>query len=169
MAGLSDGVVVHLQLAVNFEATGALERLPPELVKAGGQVGALLFKDCEAFAVAFGVAGRRIGALGFFAGVVDLEREDGEPVNDHARRLGVERGSGVGQALGFERGKQRAVKFLGQVVAELVGAVDAALYFGQFRVGCAGSAGFVFNVPEVEVGAVLAGDQVEPVGCGLRD
>ncbi len=30
------GVVVHLQLAVNFEATGALERLAPELVKAGG-------------------------------------------------------------------------------------------------------------------------------------
>ncbi len=78
-------------------------------------------------------------------------------------------GIGVGQALGFEPGEQSAVKLLGQVVAELVGAVYAALYFGQFRVGCAGSAGFVFNVPEVEVGAVLAGDQVEPVGCSVRD
>ena len=66
--------------------------------------------------------------------------------------------SGLGRLCGFEPGEERAVQFLGQVVAALVGAVDAALYLGEFGVGCAGSAGFVFDVPKVEVGAVLAGD-----------
>ena len=72
-------------------------------------------------------------------------------------------GFGIGQAQRFQPGKQRAVQFLGQVVAALVGRVHAALYRGQFGVGRAGSAGLVFDVPEVEVGAMLAGDPIEPI------
>jgi hypothetical protein len=55
------------------------------------------------------------------------------------------------------------VKLLGQVVTELVDAVDTALYIGELRVGRARSACFVFKMPEIKVGAMLAGHQVEPI------
>ena len=109
--------------------------------------------------------GRRVFPLGLFARVVDLERQNGEPVDDQAGRLGVQRGLRVGQALGFEPVQQGAVQFFGQVVAALVGPVDAPLHRGQFGVGDAGGAGFVLNVPELEVGAMLAGDRS---GANLR-
>ena len=66
------------------------------------------------------------------------------------------------QPLRREPIEQGSVEFFGEVVAELVGAVDAALYVGELRVSGAGCAGFVFDVPEVEVGVVLAGDAAEP-------
>ena len=61
-----------------------------------------------------------------------------------------------GQTLRCEPVEQSAVEFFGKVVAKLVGAVNAAFYVGELRVGGAGRAGLVFDVPEVEVGAVLA-------------
>ena len=68
----------------------------------------------------------------------------------------------MGRLLRRKPVQQRAVQLFGQVVAQLVGAVDAALHIGQFGVGGAGRAGLVLDVPEVEVGAVLAGDPAEP-------
>jgi hypothetical protein len=44
----------------------------------------------------------------------------------------------------------------------LIGGVDATLDGGEDRIGCAGSAGFVFDMPELEVGAMLGGDEGEP-------
>jgi hypothetical protein len=69
----------------------------------------------------------------------------------------MERGRGVGQVLVFKIRKQGAVELFGKVVAELVGAVHATLDIGQPGVCGGGSAGLVFNMPEVEVGAMLAG------------
>ena len=69
----------------------------------------------------------------------------------------------VGQVLGREPVEQGAVELFGQVVAPLVGPVDAALDIGELSVGGAGRAGFIFNVPEIEVGAMLASDTVEPI------
>ena len=64
--------------------------------------------------------------------------------------------------------EKSAVEFFGQVVALLVSAVDAPFNVGYLRVGGAGSTGLVLNMPEVEIGAVLAGDKGEPrVGQGL--
>ncbi len=156
------GVVVHLQLAVKFEAPGAGQSLAPQHVEAAGKVGALLGEDGEALAVAFTVLQRSIAPFGLFTGVIDLQREDGKPVDDQARRLGVQRRLLCRQPLRREPIEQGAVEFFGEVVAELVGAVDAALYVGELRIGGAGCAGFVFDVPEVEVGVVLAGDAAEP-------
>ena len=67
-----------------------------------------------------------------------------------------------GQPLRLEPIEQGAVERLGEVVAQLVGSVDAAFYVGELRVCRAGGAGFVFDVPEIEVGAMLAGDEGEP-------
>ena len=106
-------------------------------------------------------------AFRFFAGVVDLQRQDGEAVDDQAGRFGVERGLLMRQFLRREPVEECAIQLFGEVVAQLVGAVDAAFDVGELGVGGAGGAGFVFDVPEVEVGAMLAGDEGEP-RIGLR-
>src|SRR6185437_1853454 len=81
-------VVVHLELAIEFEAPGAVQRGPPEPIEAAGEVCALFGKDGQTLPVAFGVTRRTVGAFGLLAGVVDFQREDGEPVDDKAGRLG---------------------------------------------------------------------------------
>lgn len=156
--GVERRVVVHLELAINLETALPEEGLLPEVVEAGGEVVALLGEDGEALEVALSVTGGCVGPLGLLAGVKDFEGEDGETVNDEAGRLGVERCGGIGKAARREHVEQSAIQGFGEVIAELIGRVDAALDGGNFRVRSAGCAGFVLDVPEVEVGAVLAGD-----------
>ena len=96
------------------------------------------------------------GAAGLFGGVVELEREDGEAVEDEAGRFGVERRGGVLLAGGVEQG---AVDGLDEIVAGLVEGVDGALDGGDAGVGGSGLAGLVLLVPEVEVGAVMGEDE----------
>ncbi len=102
------------------------------------------------------------GAVELLLGVEDLEGEDGEAVDDEAGRLGVERRGGMdGSEL-----EEGGIDLLGEVVAELVEAVDLVLDVGDGGVGGAGVAGFVFAVPEVEVGAVLVEDDLVEGGGG---
>ncbi len=137
------------------------------MVEAGGEVVALLGEDLEAVAVAVGVAGRGILAVDLFGSVEDFERENGEPVDDEAGGFGVEFSGGVGKPEGLNVVEGGAVELLGEVVAALVGFVDAALDAGELGVVGFGSAGFIFGVPELEVCEVLAGDEGEK-GVGGR-
>ena len=84
----------------------------------------------------------------------DFEGEDGEAVDDEARRLGVEGGRWI---VGCEL-EEGDVDLLGEVVAELVEAVDVVLDVDDGGVGGVGIAGGVFAVPEFVVGAVLVED-----------
>jgi hypothetical protein len=84
------GVVVHLELAVDFEAARAGEDVGPELVEAGDEVVALFGEKSETLAVAFIVAFRRIGASDFFLSVEDFEGEDGEAVDHEAWAFGAQ-------------------------------------------------------------------------------
>jgi hypothetical protein len=81
----------------------------------------------------------------------------------------MERGLGVREAAESEFGKQGPVELFGEVVAPLVGGVDATLDSGEDRIGSAGGAGLIFNVPEFKVGAVLRGDEGEPVAGGFGE
>jgi len=56
--------------------------------------------------------------------------------------------------------QQGLVDLLGEVVAELVEAVDGTFGRGEGSVGGERVAGLVFAVPEVEVGAVLVEDDL---------
>jgi len=94
--------------------------------------------------------------VGLDAGVVDAEGEDGETVDDQARGFRVEGGGGV--LLG-QVGEKPLVDFFHKIVAALVKAVDGALDLGYAGVGGVGVAGLVFLVPEIEVFAVLGGDE----------
>jgi hypothetical protein len=87
-----------------------------------------------------------------------------------SRSIGVQRGRCVGQAARRKPRQQGAVQLLGQVVAALVGQIHAAFHCSDLSVGGAGRAGFVFNVPQIEIGAMLARNQIEPrlVAIGLR-
>jgi hypothetical protein len=174
------GVVVHLELAVDFEAAGAGEDVVPELVEAGDEVVALLGKQGKAVAVTLAMAMGSFGAGHLFAGVEELEGQDGEPVDHEARALGVQRsrvglsrgGGPVLRAENFRRlFHQHGVTPFGEVVAALVDAVDGALDFGNVVVGGARGAGAVFDVPEVVVGAVLGENHFEEgaVGSGERE
>jgi len=153
-------------LTVELEAARAREGALPEGVEAMGKVGALIFENGEPLAVAFGVAqGNGFGtsaAVEFFAGVKDLEREDGEAVDHEARGLGVEWSIGVGETARSEFGKEGAVELFGKVVTALICGVDATLDSGEGCIGSAGGARFVFDVPELKVGAMLGSDEGEP-------
>lgn len=65
----------------------------PKGVEAGSEVGTLFFEDGETLAIALGVAcGRCFGvgaAVKLFAGVKNLERENGEAIDHQSRRFGV--------------------------------------------------------------------------------
>lgn len=163
--GVQGGVVVHLELTVDFEAAAAFEYVGPEAVEAEDEVFALLFEEEQAVAVAVLMAGGGIGAPDLLLGVVELEGEDGEAVDHEARALGVQFGQGGGQAGGFERLEQQGVAALGEVVAVLVIAVDGALDLGQIMVGGVRGTGAVFGVPEVEVGTMLREHQIEEIGA----
>ena len=157
--GVECRIVVHLELAVEFEAASSGEGFGPEASEACGEVVALTFKDGEPRLVAFGVSRGCVGAVDLLGGVEDFEGEDGEPVDDEAGGLGVELGGRKREVVGCEEVEQRTVELFGEVVAALVGFVDAALDAGELGVGGIGAAGFVFGVPELEVGEVLAGDE----------
>lgn len=96
------------------------------------------------------------GAVELLFGVEDFEGEDGEAVDDEAGRLGVQGRGGIG-GRELEEGD---VDLLGEVVAELVEAVDVVLDLDDGVVGGLGVACFVLAVPEVVVGAVLVEDEL---------
>jgi hypothetical protein len=155
------GVVVHLELAVKLETAAAGEGVRPEGVEAGGEVCTLFVQHGEAGLVAVPVLGG--GAVELLFGVEDLEGEDGEAVDDEAGGFGVEWSGGGGG----NEGEKGYVDLLGEVVAELVEAVDVVLDLDDSVVGGLEVAGLVFAVPEVVVGAVLVQDElVERRGGG---
>ena len=159
--GVEFGVVVHLHLAVELEASGTIDDLGEESVETVGKVVALVLEDGEAGGVAdaMGLGGGVTVSLDM--GVEDLEREDGEAVEDEAGSLRVQRGSGV---LRGKVDEQPLVHLLDEVVASLVEAVDGVLDMGDLGVGGVGDAGLVFFVPQVEVFAVVGGDEGMEVG-----
>ena len=101
--------------------------------------------------------------MSLFRRVVDLERKDGEPVDDQAGRLGVERGVFVLRSGLVE---QDQVNLLHEVVALLIQAVDRVLHVGDGRIWSVGRAGRILLVPEVEVGLMLAHDEPEEIVAG---
>ena len=101
--------------------------------------------------------------MGLFGGMVDLQREDGEAVDDEAGRLGVQGSRGIVR----RKLQEGDVDLLGEVVAELVEAIDVVFDADDGGVGGVGVAGLVFAVPEIVVGAVLVEDElVEGRGGG---
>ena len=90
--------------------------------------------------------------MGLLGGVVELEGDDGEAVEDEAGGFGVERRGRILRPGGDE---ESAVEGFDQVVALLVECVDAALEAGDAGVRGTGLTNLVFFVPEVEVGAVM--------------
>src|SRR5579863_1021503 len=166
--GIECGVVIHLELPIELEPAGTRQGMAPEEVETAGKVIALLGKDGEALTVTLRVARRTVGALGLFPRVIDLQRQDREPVDDEAGRFRVEFSVFGGKTLRSKPVEQGAVKVFGEIVAELVGAIDTTLDIGQLGVRGARGTGFVFDVPEVEVGTMLSCDALEPGVSGRR-
>lgn len=96
--------------------------------------------------------------MGFFGGVVELEREDREPVDDEAGGLGVKSRGGRLIASGMEK---HAVERLDEIVAALVQGIDGVFHAGDVGVRRQRVAGLVFFMPKLEIGAVLGFDDLE--------
>jgi len=96
------------------------------------------------------------GAVDLLFGMEDLEGEDGETVDDETGRLGVKGRGGVVR----RKVQEGFVDDLGEVVAELVEAIDVVLDMNDGGVGGVGVAGFIFAVPEIVIGAVLVEDDL---------
>ena len=82
-------VVIHLHLAIEFEAPFALKDLVPKLFETTGEVGPLLFEQEEPLRVPQTVSVGSCRPPGLFPCVIDLEREDGEAVEDEVGGFGV--------------------------------------------------------------------------------
>ena len=76
-------------------------------------------------------------------------------------RPGVSELRGAAGFCGGQVGEEPEVDLFDQVVAALVEAIDGVLDLGDVGVGGLGVAGFVLFVPEIEVFAVLGGDEGE--------
>jgi hypothetical protein len=160
--GVEVGVVIHLQLTVEFEAAAASNDGSEEVVEAGGEIAGLFFEDGEAGCVAEAMGLGGSVAMSLDAGVEHLEGEDGETVDDESGGLGVEWGGGL---LVGKVGDEPLVELFDEVVAALVEAVDGVLDTSDLGVGGEGVASLVLFVPEIEVLAVLGGDES---GKGVR-
>ena len=68
----------------------------PQCIETTGKVPALDFKDIQASAIAKDVAFGRIRAVSLLAGVIDLERENGKPIDYETGRFGIERSGRIG-------------------------------------------------------------------------
>lgn len=112
--------------------------------------------------VALPVFARRTMYLLF--GVKNLESEDGKPVDDETGTFGVQ---GSCRLMGNLL-KQGEIDLLGEIVAELVEAIDAVLDLGDGMVGSVRSPSLIFAVPEIVVGLVLIEDKVIKGIVGLR-
>jgi hypothetical protein len=93
--GVEVRVVVHLHLAVEFEAAVIGLDLVPKVVKTDCEVAMLLAQQGKAGAVLLmvGLTGR--GSVDLFPRVVELEGEDGKTIHYQAGGFGVERRGGV--------------------------------------------------------------------------
>ncbi len=159
------GVVVHLELAVEAESALAGEDLGPEFVETLGEVGALRGQDGEAGLVALVMLVAGGGAMDFLGGVVDLQREDGEAVDDETGSFRVEGGFGVLRAGELQ---EKLIDLFDEVIPLLVQAVDGVLDLRDARIGRVGRAGGIFFMPEIEVGQVLRADERDEIaGRGL--
>ncbi len=98
----------------------------------------------------------RARPFAFLAGVVDLERLNRQAIDHEPGRFGMQRCGGVWQSLGREPIDEGAIEIFCEVIAQLVGGVDPPFDIGQRRIGCTRSARLVLNVPEIEVGSMLA-------------
>jgi hypothetical protein len=140
-------------------ATG--EEVGPESIEAVGEVVALPGEDEQAAAVALAVHGS--GAVELLLGVEELERKDGEAVDDEAGGLRMERDAGRG---GGQESEEVFVDLLDEVVAALVEAIDGTLGSDDGGVSGVGVTGLVLPMPEVEVGLVLLEDEAVQIGGG---
>jgi hypothetical protein len=151
-------IVVHLELPVEFKSPFPPQNGGPKCVETAGEIGSLFLEHEEAGLIPLTMWLCGGGACGLLAGVEYLQGEDGEAVNDEAGCLGVERGSSV---LWRDGGEEPGVHLLDEVVALLVEAINGVLDAGNLGVGGGRVAGLVFLVPEVEVGTVICGGQLE--------
>ncbi len=143
-------------MPVEFERFSAGEHGVDEADGGVDQIGTLLLKDGKAIEVPGAMGGGGRGTLGLLAGVKELEREDGEPVEHHAGCLGVEfRVCCLRQVA-----EEPFVDLFDEVVALLVEGIDGPFDAGNPGVRRQWIAGFVLFVPKGEVRAVLAADQI---------
>src|SRR5271166_6404684 len=87
--GVQRWVVIHLELAVLLEPALPREHLLPKPIQALHQVIALFNQYLVALPVALGMAWRSVEAIDLLGGVKELERQNGQPVDNQPRSLGV--------------------------------------------------------------------------------
>ena len=141
--GVHLGVVVHLELAIAVEAAPAPQDLPEEDVEAARQFRALGLQHSGAFPASPAMIGFGIVPLGLLPHVVDLERQDRQPVDDGTGRLGVQGRVARRPGALLQDRQELLVDPLDEVVPVLVERVDPAFGLGDPPVGGVGRARLV--------------------------
>ena len=166
---IQGGVVIHLQLPVLLEAPFPGKHLPPKTIESLHQVVALLNEDMMPFPIPLGMAFGRIEAIDLLGSVEELERENGEPVDDKPRRLGVQLRAWIRQGVLPQIVEQDGVAKLCTIVSPLVLPVDGTLRADDPMVARFRQARLIFGVPDVEIGKMVRKNRLQEVTAGLVD
>ena len=129
------GIVIHFHLPVEFEATRpatvsrhSASRQPARSARCSFRTSS---RSRLRSAWPSGASLRSVSS----SRVVDLQRQNRKPVDDHSRRLRVQAASHWwGKPRGCKPLQHRAVQLFNQIIAQLVGPVHPPLYLGNLGV-----------------------------------
>ncbi len=146
------GVVVHLHLAVQSEATSASQNLFPKLIETLCQIRPLLHQNRQTMLVPVVVLVRRSRAKNLFTRVINFQRQNRQPINNQAGSLRIQ-----GRFVILRAGKvqQVLVNLLHQVVSLLVMPVNRVFHFCNAGIRRIRTARLIFLMPKVEVRPML--------------
>ena len=160
-------IIIHFELEVDTEAASPLLDFAEQITEGRGQVLNLATNHIELSGAAFAMFGWSIKTLCFLAHVIFLEGQNGQSIDHHAGRFGIERAAGIA---GLQHLHKVSVDLFNKVISSLIVSVNGT--FGltdPFRAKVI-AASDVFFVPEREVFKVVLPDQCQQsgfCGCGL--
>ena len=116
-------IIVHFELEVDAEAASALLNFGQQVAECDCEVLNLSADDIQSGAAAFAMFGSRVESQSFFVHVIFLEREDGQAIDHHTGRFGIEGAAGFAwlQCL-----YEVFIDLFDEVIAALVVPIDGA-------------------------------------------
>ncbi len=115
------GVIVHFELEVDTEAACALLHFGQQVTEGDSEVLNLSADDMQSGVAAFPMFGCSVESQSFLVHVIFLEREDGQSIDHHAGRFGIEWAAGFAWLQSLH---EVFIDLFDEVIAALVVSID---------------------------------------------
>ena len=125
-------IVIHFKLAVDLERFPTRPEIETEAAQTAIDIVTLLFKYCQTLPTDLAVHGRRILAFRLTAHIVHFQRQNGQAIEEIARRFRVQFCiSAAPGVVCVERGEQPRIELLNLCMALLVEGVNGLFTLGD--------------------------------------